>query len=50
MKTCGGAEIYLHHSYSRHQLEVSGLFHVPAALPLGKSLRYPIYLTRRSQF
>jgi hypothetical protein len=30
-------------SWPRHQLEVSGQLHAPAALPPGKSPRYPFY-------
>jgi hypothetical protein len=30
-------------SWPRHQFEVSGQLHAPAALPLGKSSRYPLY-------
>jgi hypothetical protein len=32
MKTYGGVEVQLHHSRPRHQMNVSGQFHAPAAL------------------
>jgi hypothetical protein len=35
MKTCGGVEILLHHSYSRLLTEVSGQFQASAALSSG---------------
>jgi hypothetical protein len=44
MKMYEGVEIYeLHHSGSRRYMEVSGQIHAPAALPQGKSPRYPLY-------
>jgi hypothetical protein len=36
MKTQGGIELQLHHSWSRHWIEVSGQLHNPAALSQGK--------------
>jgi hypothetical protein len=41
MKTCGGAEVQLHHSWPRHQMEVGGRLHAPVDLPPGKSPRPP---------
>jgi hypothetical protein len=38
METHEGVEVYLHHSWSRHQIEVSGRLHVPTALPPGKEV------------
>jgi hypothetical protein len=32
MKTYGGAEVYIHHSWFRHQMEVSGQLDASAAL------------------
>jgi hypothetical protein len=36
MKTYEGVEVYLHHSWLRHQIEVSGQLHTPVALPPGE--------------
>jgi hypothetical protein len=40
MKTYEGAEVWLHHSWHRHYLEVGGKIHVSNALPPGKEPRY----------
>jgi hypothetical protein len=42
MKTYGVVERELHHSWLRHQMEVSGQLHDPAALTPGKSPSVPI--------
>jgi hypothetical protein len=42
MKTYGGVDVYIH-IFLTSALEVSGQLHAPAALPLGKSPRYPFY-------
>jgi hypothetical protein len=39
MKTYGGVEVWLHHSWLRHSMEASGQLHASAALPSGE--RYP---------
>jgi hypothetical protein len=38
MKTYGGVEVQLHHSWPRHYMDVSGQLHTAAALPPGKEL------------
>jgi hypothetical protein len=42
-KTYGGLELYFHHSWLLHWMEMSDLLHSPAALHLGKSPQYPFY-------
>jgi hypothetical protein len=42
MKIYGLMEVYLHNSWPRHYMEVSGQFHAPAALPTGKESLVPI--------
>jgi hypothetical protein len=42
MKTYGGVEVQLQHSRLRHQKQVSGQLHAPAALPPGNHPRYPL--------
>jgi hypothetical protein len=43
-ETCGGVDVYLHHSRPRHCMEVSGQPHAPVALIPGKDLRVFIVL------
>jgi hypothetical protein len=35
MKTYGGVEVQLHHSWPEHEMEVSGQLHLPATLTTG---------------
>jgi hypothetical protein len=42
MKTYEGMEVP-HHSWLRHEMEVSDQFHAMAALPWGKNPQYPLY-------
>jgi hypothetical protein len=42
MKTCGGVDVYLHQSSTRHKMEVNGQHHDPAPLPPEKEAVVPI--------
>jgi hypothetical protein len=42
MKTYGGLEVSLHHSWTRHLMEMSGQLHVPAPLPQGRAPVCPL--------
>jgi hypothetical protein len=42
MKAYGRVDVYIHFSWPRHYLEVSGQFHAMAALLQGESPRYQL--------
>lgn len=42
MKICGVVELQLHHSWSRHEMEVSGKIHNPSTLQPGKGIPVPV--------
>jgi hypothetical protein len=42
MNTYGGVEVWRHHSWPRHEMEVSGQLHALAALLPGKERPVPI--------
>jgi hypothetical protein len=44
MKTYRWLEVSLHNFWPRHEMEVSGRLHVPAALPPGKEAPVPTRL------
>jgi hypothetical protein len=42
IKTYGGVEVRLHHSWPHHWMEVSGQLQATLASPLGRNSRYPL--------